>query len=411
VDYLWGFFGEWEGNSSMLITLNHTGATYDGYTLNKTYYTTGQFSRFVEPGAERIKADSSDATVQTTAFLNDDGDLVIVAINAGSSTQQVTFGLNGLPTVRTLDAVRTSASENWAALAPIAAGGSTFSATLPHNSVTTFTADLPAAVVGRHVFYNNSNLDGNDATANSADDTAVVAGKQALRPGGTATSLNYTGYAKGVNGIMVDVAGLPAGTTLTADDFIFKVGNSNDPSTWVAAPSPIEVLRRDGAGRDGSSRVTLVWGDGAIQRQWLQVTVKANANTGLAATDVFYFGNLPGDVNGDGSVNGSDFAILASNFGRTGRTLGEGDLDIDGTVNGTDFATLAGNFGRSLPAVQVGAPASSPLSAAQAKDSTSAAPQDTKRSGQPAQRLRRSLLAQGPREAKGRWGRFPVTRS
>lgn len=90
VDYMWGFFGEWEGNSSMLVTLNHTGSTYDGYTLNKTYYTTGQFSRFVDPGAERIAAQ---------AFLNDDGELVIVAINAGGSNQQVTFDLKGLAAI------------------------------------------------------------------------------------------------------------------------------------------------------------------------------------------------------------------------------------------------------------------------------------------------------------------------
>ena len=53
VDYMWGFFGEWEGNKSTLISLNNTGAAYDGYTLNKTYYVTGQFSRFIEPGMAR----------------------------------------------------------------------------------------------------------------------------------------------------------------------------------------------------------------------------------------------------------------------------------------------------------------------------------------------------------------------
>jgi hypothetical protein len=71
----------WEGPNSTLISLNHTGATYDGYTLNKSYYTTGQFSRFIEPGADRINAQSSDAAVQTTAFLNEDGGLVVVAEN------------------------------------------------------------------------------------------------------------------------------------------------------------------------------------------------------------------------------------------------------------------------------------------------------------------------------------------
>ena len=143
VDYMWGFFGEWEGNSSMLITLNHTGSRYDGYTLNKTYYVMGQFSRFVEPGAERIKAVSSDGSVQTTAFINDDGELVIVAINAGSANQQVEFALAGLSGISRLDAVRTSATEDWANLSPIMVNGSMFNVLLPHNSVTTFTAIVP----------------------------------------------------------------------------------------------------------------------------------------------------------------------------------------------------------------------------------------------------------------------------
>jgi hypothetical protein len=49
-------------------------------------------------------------------------------------------------------------------------------------------------------------------------------------------------------------------------------------------------------------------------------------------------------------VNGTDFSILAGNFGKTGMSFALGDLNGDGAVNGTDFATLAANFGRSLPA-------------------------------------------------------------
>jgi len=62
----------------------------------------------------------------------------------------------------------------------------------------------------------------------------------------------------------------------------------------------------------------------------------------------FYF--LAGDINGDRAVNGTDFAILAANFGRTGQTYATGDLNGDGSVNGSDFAILAGNFGRTVPA-------------------------------------------------------------
>jgi autotransporter-associated beta strand protein len=57
---------------------------------------------------------------------------------------------------------------------------------------------------------------------------------------------------------------------------------------------------------------------------------------------------LYGDINQDGVVNGTDFGILAGNFGHS-VTGGweQGDLNYDGTVNGTDFGLLAGNFGKS----------------------------------------------------------------
>jgi hypothetical protein len=63
---------------------------------------------------------------------------------------------------------------------------------------------------------------------------------------------------------------------------------------------------------------------------------------------------LAGDINRDRSVNGADFAILAANFGKSGRDYSQGDLTGDGVVNGQDFAVLAARFGRSLPAVQAG---------------------------------------------------------
>ncbi len=42
--------------------------------------------------------------------------------------------------------------------------------------------------------------------------------------------------------------------------------------------------------------MTIVWADNAIEKQWLQVTVLATANTGLDADDVFYFGNAIGET-------------------------------------------------------------------------------------------------------------------
>jgi hypothetical protein len=76
----------------------------------------------------------------------------------------------------------------------------------------------------------------------------------------------------------------------------------------------------------------------------------AEGNPLVGANPVLEFWVLGGDINGDRAVNGSDFAILAGNFGKAGMSHSQGDLNGDGAVNGSDFAILAGNFGRTLPA-------------------------------------------------------------
>lgn len=164
----------------------------------------------------------------------------------------------------------------------------------------TVTVNEPAAVVGRKLFYNGSAWDGNNAAANASDDAAIAPDKVALLPGGVATFANYSSYSRGINGIMVDIASL-AGTP-GVDNFAFKVGNNNTPAGWSAAPAPGSITVRSGAGTGGSARVTLIWANNAIQKKWLQVAVKATANTGLATEDVFFFGNAIGE-SGNSSVN------------------------------------------------------------------------------------------------------------
>ena len=57
----------------------------------------------------------------------------------------------------------------------------------------------------------------------------------------------------------------------------------------------------------GTSRITIIWPDNAIEKQWLQVTVKVTDRTGLAEPDVFYWGNAIGE---SGLGNTSLFALV-----------------------------------------------------------------------------------------------------
>jgi hypothetical protein len=220
-----------------------------------------------------------------------------------------------------------------------------------------------AAMVGRNVFYNNSAFDGNDAGAGESDDPAVAPDKSALLPGAAATFANVTSYTRGINGVMIDFAGVPAGLTLspTPADFFVQKANNAGTLTWTAAPSPSSVTLRPGAGAGGTGRVTLVWPDGAIKNTWLRVTVAANSHTGLAIPDVFSFGNLAGDT-GDGNttfrVNASDLGGVKQSLNAASVITGRFDFNRDGRVNALDLGAAKGNLNRTLAFIGALAPAS-----------------------------------------------------
>jgi hypothetical protein len=208
-------------------------------------------------------------------------------------------------------------------------------------------------VVGRHVFYNNSKLDGYDASAGAPDDAAIATGTQALLPNeGPATSANYTSSSRGINGVMIDVANLPAGDGLAASDFTFLAGNNDDPSSWNAvAQDPASVTVRRGAGENGSDRVTIIWPDNAIRNQWLQVAMQAGGNTGLTAPDVFYFGHLAGETANAGNaaaVNGFDLLAMRRAMAQRGPSADRFDFNRDGRVSALDLAVARANQGQSL---------------------------------------------------------------
>lgn len=55
---------------------------------------------------------------------------------------------------------------------------------------------------------------------------------------------------------------------------------------------------------------------------------------------------LLGDANLDGTVNGTDFSILAANFGLGVTNWDQGNFLYSSSVNGSDFSALAANFGQ-----------------------------------------------------------------
>ncbi|MEM6363779.1 MAG: lamin tail domain-containing protein [Planctomycetota bacterium] len=208
--------------------------------------------------------------------------------------------------------------------------------------------DNTGTIVARHLFYNDSSFDNNDAGANADDDAAIDGSKDALLPGGTATAANFSGYIRGLNGIMVDIANPPATPTLA--DFDFRVGNDDTPGDWDPLGVTPTIDVRPGAGESGSDRVTIIFPDGAISDQWLQVIVLASGPGGLLATDdVHYWGAAPGDTSdADTGVSVADASLLAANFSGffdPPSTVDDPlDINKDGTVSVADRSFVIANF-------------------------------------------------------------------
>ena len=217
----------------------------------------------------------------------------------------------------------------------------------------TVTPDPPTVVQGRHLFYNHSAFDGNDAGLDGADAAALAVDKDPLRPGRTATFDNYTSFHRGINGLLIDVHNLAQPEGLDAEHvgqyFQFRVGNDDDPDAWDDAPAIEEIVVRPGEGEYGSDRVMIAWADRAIENEWLQVTLLANDRTGLDADDVFYFGNAIGEA-GDSSssalVTVADLLLARNNPRSFLEPAGIDfpyDYNRDGLVNATDVLLARNN--------------------------------------------------------------------
>ena len=108
--------------------------------VTKRGYVMSHFSKFVRPGYTRIDATYSPTTnVYVTAYKNGD-DLVIVAINRGSSSMSVTFSFCG-NTVGNITKYETTSGSNVADRGSVS-GGSSMTNSLAGYSISTFVGTI-----------------------------------------------------------------------------------------------------------------------------------------------------------------------------------------------------------------------------------------------------------------------------
>jgi hypothetical protein len=103
--------------------------------------------------------------------------------------------------------------------------------------------------------------------------------------------------------------------------------------------------------------VLVEWPDNSIKNQWLRLSVKANANTGLVDPEVYYLGHLQGEVTG---ASGDLFTILVGDIlairGQlTNVVTSESihDLDKTGVVLVSDILGCRSNLTGSLRQITV----------------------------------------------------------
>ncbi len=215
------------------------------------------------------------------------------------------------------------------------------------NINVTTTASSVSAV---KLFYDNSKFNKNieGVGTGTSDDKAIDTTKTAYLPGaGTANFSNISAYTDGINGIMVDLATGGVHGNLNASDFTFRVGINNSPSLWASAPTPSTISVRTGSPAAGNDRVELTWTDGSIKKQWLEVTVHADPNTGLSAPYTFFYGSVIANTgtgdSGSLAITSSTDENAARSHGGTATVTNIYDFNKDGFVNSSDENAARGN--------------------------------------------------------------------
>ncbi|WP_046728426.1 glycoside hydrolase [Streptomyces humi] len=183
-------------------------ATDGNQTLyfTKRYYALGQYSKFVRPGSVAHNVTGAPDGVEVSSY-DRDGTWVVVVNNHNTTDTPLSLHFNSGTPVRARQAVRTSATEDWADVAKPTVSAGTVSATLAARSITTYVLDQKghggSAVTGALV----GKQSGKCLTA----DTAGAALATCTGADGQSWSYAADGTLKGANGYLT-----AAGPALTA---------------------------------------------------------------------------------------------------------------------------------------------------------------------------------------------------
>ena len=240
-------------------------------------------------------------------------------------------------------------------------------------------AGAAANDLGTHNYVLTATVTGNFGHAGTANSAAILAGEsytgyniqRANETGSQQTHVQFLGgIASKATTLAVQFANAPTSNTSVVSDVANITGTGSDTHVVQMSYNPSSIT-------NGSNSPTLAWYNGSIYQaanfgntggapteytgaynpatqgenqlgsygiNTANNTVWAVVNNGTGNFAVMQ--RTPGDVNGDGKVNFSDFSILRSNFGTTtGATWSQGSFTGNGAVNFSDFSLMRANFG------------------------------------------------------------------
>ncbi len=124
----------------------------------------------------------------------------------------------------------------------------------------------------------------------------------------------------------------------------------SDDSTASLAPGASRTLTANGGISGHTDGTWLSTASGTFTLEaWVddatRITESDEGNNKLSRSFSVTAADKPGDVNGDGSINGTDLNIVLTNYGKTGQTRSQGDLNSDGTVNSLDLSIVLSKYG------------------------------------------------------------------
>jgi len=156
------------------LALNHSKQTF---TPNARFYMHAAFSRFIRPGSRIIDSDNGN----TLAALREDGALVLVVRNSGTSDVKYEFDLRGFDKIgASAKVVRFELPGSLKARSDIAVSGKTLSMTAPAQTITTMVIDgaeggvcKPDTIIPYVKVHNGSWNETTDVQVNKGDSLVI----------------------------------------------------------------------------------------------------------------------------------------------------------------------------------------------------------------------------------------------